>query len=112
MTLLNQLTDGVGRAFVFDRLRPNLRSYFLKAGITEVPYKLFGVLFWLSITPVAYIFIFYAWDYILSLGKGSLVEFALALIVWLAIHSALVAAIILLLYTYLYLRIFKPTQKK
>lgn len=111
MTLLNQLTEGVGRAFVFDRLRPNLRSYFLKAGITEVPYSLFGTLFWLSIAPVAFIFIFYGWDYILSLGKGSIVEFALSLIVWLAIHSALVAAIMLLLYAYLDLRIFNRTRK-
>lgn len=109
--MLNQLTEGVGKAFVFDRIRPGLRSYFLKAGISDVPYSLFGIIFWLTVLPVAYVFIFYGWDFILQLDKGIIVEFVLALALWLALHSLVIIAAILVIYIYLDLRIYNRTKK-
>ena len=69
--ILKELTEGVGRAFVFDRIRPGIREYFLKAGLTEVPYRLFGLLFWLTLLPAAYIFMFYGWNFIRDLDLFS-----------------------------------------
>ncbi len=109
--ILNQLTEGVGKAFLFDRIRPRIRSYLLKAGIVDVPYALFGTLFWLSIIPVAYLFIFYGWSYILSLQLNLVFEFILALLLWFALHSAVIMAIILAMYFYLDLKIFNRTKK-
>jgi archaeal flagellar protein FlaJ len=109
--VLNQLTEGVGKAFVFDRIRPHLRSYILKAGIIDVPYNFFGVLFWLSIVPVAYLFIFFGWPKILTLEQGVIIQFVLALLLWLAVHLAVILAIILAIYFYLDLKIFNRTKK-
>jgi len=108
---LNQLIEGVGKAFIFDRVRPNLRSYLLKAAIVDVPYALFGWLFWFSIIPVSFLFIFYGWDFILSLQQGILVQFILALVLWTVVHLIIISAIILTIYIYLDLRIFNRTKK-
>ncbi len=109
--MLNQLTEGVGKAFLFDRIRPGIRNYLLKAGIVDVPYTIFGTLFWLSIIPVAYIFIFYGWSYILSLHLNVALEFIFALLLWFALHSAVITAIILAIYFYIDLKIFNRTKK-
>jgi len=109
--MLNQFTEGIGKAFVFDRIRPGLRSYFMKAGLVDVPYSLFGKLFWLSIIPVGFIFMFYGWNYIVSLQKGILIEFLLALVVWLVVHASIVTLVILVMFFYLDLRIFNRTKK-
>jgi len=109
--VLNQLTESVGKAFVFDRIRPHLRSYLLKAGIVDVPYMLFGWLFWLSVIPVAFVFIFYGWDFILSLETGIVIQFVLALVLWAVMQFTLISAIMLLMYFYLDLRIFNRTKK-
>jgi len=108
---LNQLIEGVGKAFIFDRIRPNLRRYLLKAAIVDVPYKLFGWLFWLSILPVAFMFIFRGWNFILSLEQNIVIEFILALVLWTVVHLIVIFAIILMIYVYLDLRIFNRTKK-
>ena len=109
--VFNQLTETVGKAFVFDRIRPHLRSYLLKAGIVGVPYTLFGLLFWLSIIPVSVLFIFFGWHYILTLQQGIIIQFILALTVWMVVHFAVLFAIILVIYLYLDLKIFDRTKK-
>ncbi len=109
--ILNQLTEGVGKAFVFSRIRPKIRAYFLKAGIVDVPYGLFGILFWASIFPVAYAFIFYGWNYILSREMNIAFEFFSALILWLAIHGAVITIMLFAIYFYLDMKIFNRTKK-
>lgn len=109
--ILSQLTEGVGKAFVFDRIRPKIRSYFLKAGIADVPYGLFGMLFWLSVAPVAYTFIFYGWNYILSKELNIALEFIFALLMWLALHGAVLIIIMFAIYFYLDLKIFNRTKR-
>ena len=109
--MVNQFTEGVGRAFVFDRIRPHLREYFLKAGIVEVPYALFGKLFWVSLVPVALIFMFQEWRYIVSLEQNVFVNLLLAFVFWLITHLIVIVLIILAVYFYLDLRIFNRTKK-
>jgi len=108
---IGQLVEGVGKAFVFDKIRPGLRNYYMKAGYSEVPYSLFGLLFWLSVLPVAYIFIFHGWDIILSRGFGIILEFIFALLLWAAVHGVVITVVILSLYFFLDLRIFNRTKK-
>lgn len=109
--ITNQLTKSVGKAFVFSRIRPKIRGYFLKAGIVDVPYSLFGMLFWISIVPVAYAFIFYGWSYILSLDLNIFLEFVFALILWLALHGAVIVLLLFAIYFYLDIKIFNRTKK-
>ncbi|MGV8169402.1 MAG: type II secretion system F family protein [Candidatus Nanoarchaeia archaeon] len=49
--------EEIGKAFIPKRIRPGLRFYLSKAGIQNVPYKSFGILFYviLGLTAVIYI---------------------------------------------------------
>ena len=40
--ILEELLSQVGKAVIPERIRPRLRKYLLRAGITDVPYKTFG----------------------------------------------------------------------
>lgn len=105
-----QVTENIGKAFIFDRIRPHLREYLLKAGYVEVPYTLFGALFWFSLLPVSFFFIFYVWDFILGLETNVFFEFILALLSWSIIHLAIIGVICLIIYFYLDLKIFNRTK--
>ncbi len=111
MSAINQLTEGVGKAFVFDRIRPHLRDYLMKAGIVGVPYKLLGILFWLSVIPVSYLFIFKIWNIIIGMNLNILLQFIVALISWAIIHLAVILLLMLVIYFYLDLKIFNRTKK-
>jgi archaeal flagellar protein FlaJ len=111
MSTYTQLTEGVGKAFVFDRIRPHLRNYLLKAGIADVPYSFLGLLFWFSILPVAYLFIFKIWNVILGMEINILFQFVIALLSWAGIHLGVLLAMMLVMYFFLDLRIFNRTKK-
>ena len=63
--------DEFGKAFVPKKIIPNLRKYLLKAGFNDVPYKFFGVLFYVSALITTLIFIAFIYPY---LKKFSLFE--------------------------------------
>ncbi|MBI2549899.1 hypothetical protein HYV83_01835, partial [Candidatus Woesearchaeota archaeon] len=111
MGFTGELLEGVGKAFIFERFRPKLRSYLSKAGITGVPYHIMGIFFWLSIMPVSYIFIFYAWGQILQRAHNPILQFLAAIVVWAGVHAAVLACIVVVSYIYLDLRIFNRTKK-
>ncbi|MBI3037035.1 type II secretion system F family protein [Candidatus Woesearchaeota archaeon] len=111
MGFTGELIEGVGKAFIFERFRPKLRSYLSKAGITGVPYHLMGIFFWLSIMPVSYVFIFYAWGQILQRAHNPALQFLAAIVVWAGMHTAVLACIVVFSYVYLDLRIFNRTKK-
>lgn len=46
---IGDMLSQIGKAFVPKRFRPDLRTYLLKAGIPEVPYQFFGILFYVAI---------------------------------------------------------------
>src|SRR3989344_8235871 len=47
-----------GKALIPERVRPHLRDYLLKAGVTSVNYKFFGALFYVCMF-ISIIFYFY-----------------------------------------------------
>ncbi|MBI2653907.1 type II secretion system F family protein [Candidatus Woesearchaeota archaeon] len=97
-----------GKAFVPKKLAPNLRRYLLKAGFNEVPYKFFGVLFYISAFITTLIFIVFIYPY---LKKFSLFEvYVYSFIAWAAIQLFFAALFILLVYFYLDLRIYRRTK--
>lgn len=111
MGFTGELLGGVGKAFIFERFRPKLRSYLSKAGITEVPYALLGIFFWLSILPVSYIFIFYGWGTILKHTHNLIFQFLAAIALWAVVHATVLACIAVASYLYLDLRIFNRTKR-
>ncbi len=104
-----------GRALIPEKIRPHLRSYLLKAGIGEVNYKFFGALFYISLA-ISLIFYFYLpYSYLrdksvsliytlIYLGVGSFIVVA-------AVLFALAGLIILCIYFYLDIRIYKRTRE-
>lgn len=104
-----------GKALVPERIRPHLRDYLLKAGITDVNYKFFGVLWWicLSVAIIFYFYLPYGWlrdksvDFasrLLYLGLGS---FIVVFVVLISL-SFLVMGII---YFFIDLKIYKRTKE-
>ena len=98
-----------GKAFVPKKVIPNLRKYLLKAGFNEVPYKFFGLLFYISALITTLIFITFIFPY---LKKFSLFEiYVYSFLSWFVVQLFFAALFILLVYFYLDLKIYFRTKK-
>ncbi|MBI1936109.1 type II secretion system F family protein [Candidatus Woesearchaeota archaeon] len=98
-----------GKAFVPKRVIPNLRRYALKSGYEEVPYKFFGMLFYISAAITGLIFIILIYPY---LKRFSLLEvYAYSFVGWFMIQLSFAFLFILLVYFYLDLKIYVRTRK-
>ncbi|MFH0868503.1 MAG: type II secretion system F family protein, partial [Candidatus Woesearchaeota archaeon] len=98
-----------GKAFVPKRAIPHLRLFLLKAGISKVPYKFFGALFYLTAIITAIIYLFYIYPYLLQ--YSTLVLLVASAVLWFVIQISLAAFFILLVYFYADLRIYGRTKK-
>ncbi|MBI2652443.1 type II secretion system F family protein [Candidatus Woesearchaeota archaeon] len=99
-----------GKAFVPKNFRPNLRRYMLKADFDEVPYKFFGLLFYVTALMTTLIFIIFVYPYLKvkyeSFGVG-----VLSFLSWFLIQLFFATLFILLVYFYLDLKIYYRTKK-
>ena len=111
-----------GKAFVPKRFIPNLRSYMLKAGFNEVPYKFFGLLFYFSATITTILFIIFLFPFLQAkypeygvLSYPFLISFSIqvvsAALSWFVVQLFFATLFILLIYFYLDLRIYYRTKK-
>lgn len=103
--------EEIGKAFIPKKLRPDLRRYFLKAGITEVPYQLFGTFFWISFFIMSVIYIFYISNLTLKLWPNVILFFAATAGIWALIHAGIALVIILGIYFYIDLIIYNRTKE-
>jgi pilus assembly protein TadC len=101
--------DEFGKAFVPEKWRPNLRKYLMKAGVYDVPYTLFGLLFIVAILITAAIYIIYLNP--LFEGKGALLMFLFTFISWAGILIGIAFLFMMVIYTYLDVRIIERTRK-
>ncbi|MDP3764888.1 MAG: type II secretion system F family protein [Nanoarchaeota archaeon] len=101
--------DEFGKAFVPKKVIPNLRKYLLKAGFNEVPYKFFGLLFYVSALITTLIFIIFIYPY---LKKFSLFEiYVYSFLGWFLVQLFFAMLFIMLIYFYLDLKIYYRTKK-
>ena len=105
-----------GKAFVPKGARPYLRSYLLKAGFNEVPYKFFGLLFYISIgiTLLIYFLIIYPYIkrlFLFEFPLYSFLGFFIAFAGWAIVELFFATLFILLVYFYLDLKIYVRTKK-
>ena len=107
---VNRLNSDFGKSFIFGRARTSIRQYFLIAGIDEVPYALFGTLFWLSLVPTVVIF-FLAWPLVSGFFASAIADFMIAFLSWLVIHSLVIVAIFLAGCLYTKILIFNRVSK-
>ncbi|HHE36555.1 MAG TPA: hypothetical protein ENL16_01945 [Candidatus Woesearchaeota archaeon] len=97
-----------GKAFVPKKIRPGLSKYLAKAGIDEVPYKFFGALFWA--TAIITYFIYVPGIYPVIKGKSVITFFIITFLSWFLIQVTLTIIIIISIYFYLNIRIYKRTK--
>ncbi len=105
MSFRKILLDEVGKAFVFKSIRPNLRSHFFRAGIPEVPYGMFGAIFWVTVFATASVYFTKLYPWLFSLGLNPIEFFFAVFLAWLFVHSIIVGGAIFTLYVYLDFRI-------
>ncbi|MFH1133037.1 MAG: type II secretion system F family protein [Nanoarchaeota archaeon] len=99
-----------GRAFIPKRLRPHLHRFFMKAGIVDVPFKAFGVFFYLSIL-ITYL-IYFQWVYPIVYSTTTTAVFLiLTFIYWAAIQMGVIVVIGLVIYEFVDLRIYNRTRR-
>lgn len=98
-----------GKAFVPKQIRPRLRQYILKAGITEVPYGFFGSLFYVTYFFTFLIYYYGFWGTI-SQQPGSLV-FIYAFLIWVLLPMGFIGLFMLCMYLYLDICIFNRTKR-
>lgn len=99
-----------GKAFIPRKIRPQLRTYLLKAGIEEVPYSFFGILFYAAYLATFLIYFFYFWGTISSFESLFLI-FISAFVIWIVVPLAMIGLFMILMYFYLDLKIFNRTRK-
>lgn len=111
------LLSDFGKAFIPQRWRPRIRGYVQKAGIAEIPYGTFGVLFFLGILLTLFLYGYFAYPWIRGYTQDmasltrSLHFFGLTFASFAA--AALIISYLMMsaVYVWLDLRIFSRTQE-
>ncbi len=101
--------ESFGKAFVPKKVIPTLRSFVLKAGYDEVPYRFFGFLFYLTLC-ITYA-IYFIWIYSYLKGLNSLVLMLGTFGFWVVCQLGLAFFIILVIYFFLDIRIYKRKRE-
>lgn len=101
--------EAFGKAFIPKRFRPGLRKYFMKAGINEVPYRTFGLIFYAALLITFFI---YSWKVYPALkGFSIIMVFIIAGTAWAVLSLLFSVALALAYYFYLDLIIYNRTKK-
>ncbi len=100
-----------GKAFVPKRLIPTMRSYMLKAGFNEVPYKFFGWLFYISAFITTLIFILFIFPYLNQNKYSPLEIYIYSFLGWFLVQLFFAVLFIMLVYFYLDIKIYFRTKQ-
>jgi len=100
--------DEFGKAFVPKIVRPKLIDYLAKAGIDEVPYTFFGILFFLTLVATYFIFFAAIYPYVTTLGLVGL--FFGSFIGWFVVQLSLAGFVMVSFYFFLNIRIYQRTK--
>ncbi len=98
-----------GKAFVPKKTIPYLRTYLLKAGISNAPYRFFGALFYLTALITGIIYISYIYPVLVDYSQLLLLGVSAAS--WFTTQISLAAFFIMMIYFVLDLRIYIRTKK-
>jgi hypothetical protein len=100
-----------GKAFVFKSIRSKIRSFFLKAGYEDVPYELFGWLFYISLAITYFVYIILVYPKINTLVSNSINMLLITFFSWVIIQIALLFLMIMYLYFSLNIKIYTRTKE-
>lgn len=102
-----------GKAFIPETflgkpVRSNLKSYLISAGLKDVPYHLFGILF--LVTAILTYLLFIPFIYPLLAGLNVIFVFLLAFLLWAIIQGTIIAVVILIISFFINIKIYKRTK--
>ena len=100
--------ENIGELLVFERIRPRLRSYLLKAGISRVPYKLYGQFFYVTVFLSLLIYFLFVYN-VVSYSVIALVVWSILSLI--LIDVLLVFLFMIILRTYYSTKIYNRTKK-
>lgn len=100
-----------GKAFIPEKVRPNLRKYLLKAGITDVPYDVFGALFVLSLVVTGIATVVFIIPFIDKLKLNLLLYFLSIFGTWVVLNLALAVLFMSVVYFYFDMKIYHRTKE-
>jgi pilus assembly protein TadC len=98
-----------GKAFIFKKIRPYIRSVFMKAGYDDVPYDLFGYLFYVTLVLPFFIHMIFVYPRVQDYGSLTIVLVTFAS--WVVIPLTIIAMISVYIYFDLTIKIFKRTKE-
>ena len=101
--------EDFGKSFIPKAIRPHLRRYIHKTGLTDVPYKSYGVLFLISVFISAFTYIFFLYPLLSNLNPG--VFMILTFTLWFVVQSLVIVIIIMIVYVKYDLKIYKRTKE-
>jgi Flp pilus assembly protein TadB len=100
--------EDFGKAFVPKKFRPHLREYAVKAGVTNSPYKFFGILFYITLFLTFSVFFTAIWPRLKE--QTIVIQLLGAFLGWAAIQLMFAFGFILIVYFYLDLTIYRRVQ--
>jgi hypothetical protein len=98
-----------GKAFIPKKVRPGLKQYCERAGLEDIPYKLVGGMFYISL--VITIIIYLTQVYVRIKASGSLAFFLITFASVTGIELLFLGTLLLITYIVLNLKVFQRTRK-
>ncbi len=98
-----------GKAFIPQRARPSLRNYLFKAGFQEVPYKLFGGLFYIILLITVICYFSFIYPRLADSTTAALV--VLTFVFWFLFMVLLSIFTTAIIYVYLNMKIYNRTKQ-
>jgi len=103
--------EDFGKAFIFKNLRPKIKGFFMKAGYDDVPYEMFGLLFYLSLAITYFVYILVLYPKILAAAPSSSVTLVIiTFISWVIVQAVVLFLIIMYVYFSINMKIYKRTR--
>lgn len=102
-------TEQFGKAFIPQKLRPELRSYVMKAGWDEVPYKLFGAFFYIILLLTAVLYFTLIYPAIADSKPATILVLTFAF--WFGLMAVMSLFATAIIYVYLNIKIYHRTKE-
>jgi len=105
--------EDFGKAFIFKNLRPKIRGFFLKAGYEDVPYGMFGWLFYISLAITYFVYILLIYPKIITVVSGSSSGIIILIITftsWVIVQAIILFLMIMYMYFSLNIKTYQRTK--
>ncbi|MGV8141409.1 MAG: type II secretion system F family protein [Candidatus Woesearchaeota archaeon] len=100
-----------GKAFIFKSIRPKIREFFLKSGYDDVPYGMFGWLFYLSLIITYFVYLIVVYPRIAGVSSNSVIILIITFISWAVIQVIILFMIIMYVYLSLNITVYTRTKE-